>query len=184
MNQRKFNPELIAKLESPERRALFPAETLLSLLDVNGTVSVLDIGAGTGYFAIPAAAQTEGVVYALDVEPSMLEVIESKAEKGNLTNIRTIQGALEHIPLEDGAVDRIIASLVLHETDNLKLAISEIARVLREGGRCLCVEWEKTTTEQHRIHSFQMRQAMEENGLQVLSSVSQSGSHYVMVIQK
>jgi ubiquinone/menaquinone biosynthesis C-methylase UbiE len=189
MHERRFNPEHMAKLESPERRALLPPEPLLIQLDVSGSVSVLDIGAGTGYFAIPAAERTKGVVYALDVEPKMLETIKGRAEERNLMNIRTTEGALEQIPLEDGTVDRIIASLVLHEAETLKQAIGEIVRVLRRGGRCLCLEWEKKTSEQgpplhHRIHSDEMKQAMEQNGLQILFFEHPTESHYVLIAQK
>jgi ubiquinone/menaquinone biosynthesis C-methylase UbiE len=184
MHERTFNPELLAKLESPERRALFPVETLLKQLDVKERMSVLDIGAGTGYLTIPAAERTEGMVYALDIEPLMLKTIQRKAKEKKQTNIRTIQGVFEQIPLEDGSVDRVIASLVLHEAKNLEQAIGEISRVLRKGGRCLCVEWEKETPEQHRIHSDQMKQAMERQGLSILLFEHPSESYYVLIVQK
>lgn len=189
MNERRFNPEHMAKLDNPERKALLPPEPLLDKLDVSSKETVLDLGAGTGYFTIPAAQRTEGVVYALDIEPQMLKVIQEKAEEQKLSNIQTVEGALEKVPLEDRSVDTVIASLVLHEAETLEQALREILRVLREGGRCLFLEWEKKASEQgpplhHRIHSDDLRKEMERVGLHVTLLEHPTNSHYYVIGQK
>lgn len=115
MHERRFNPEHMAKLESSERRAANPPEPLLDKLDLRDSLSLLDLGAGTGYLTIPAAERTRGTIFALDIEPRMLDVIRGKAEARQLHNIQTLLGQLENIPLEMKSVDRVVASLVLHE---------------------------------------------------------------------
>ncbi|WP_276355754.1 class I SAM-dependent methyltransferase [Cohnella caldifontis] len=116
----------MAKLESPERRAASPPEPLLDKLDVRDPFSLLDLGAGTGYFTLPAAERTSGIVFALDIEPRMLDIIRSKAEERELNHIQTLQGQLENIPLEKEAVDRVLASLVLHEAETVDRAVAEM----------------------------------------------------------
>lgn len=57
------------------------------MLPVQANATVVDLGAGTGYFSIPAAHITKGTVQALDVEPKMLEVLKTRVEKQGLTNV-------------------------------------------------------------------------------------------------
>ena len=85
------------------------------MIPLKETDSLLDFGAGTGYLSIPAAKRIKGNVYALDIDPSMLEILNEKALKEKLTNIVLVQGSMEGLPLPDGSIDLIIASLVLHE---------------------------------------------------------------------
>lgn len=108
---------------------------------------MLDIGAGTGYFSIPAASLTTGTVYALDTEPAMLDMMRGRAQEQGITNVKVLEGVLEQLPFQDETVDRVIASLILHITDQLEESISQIARVLRPGGRCLCLEWQEDPSE-------------------------------------
>jgi ubiquinone/menaquinone biosynthesis C-methylase UbiE len=189
MSERRFNPEKMAKLDSPERLASLPPQQQLDRLDVKDSVSVLDIGAGTGYFTLPAAERTTGTVYALDVEPRMLERIRERAIEKNLANVQTMEGRFEHLPLESETVDRVIASHVLHEAEPFEQALREIDRVLRKGGRCLCIDWEKKATEQgppqdHRIHSDDMKAAFEQMGYRVLYFDYPTDSHYSLVVEK
>ena len=59
---------------------------------MSGEVDVLDIGAGTGYFSIPAASLTTGTVYALDTEPAMLDMMRRRAQEQGLANIKVMEG--------------------------------------------------------------------------------------------
>lgn len=189
MHERRFNPEHLEKLDNPQRRALFDPQPLLSELDVKGAKSVLDIGAGSGYFTIPAAKMTEGTVYALDVEPKMLQIIKAKAEEEKLTNITYLQGAMENVPLAGGTAERVIASLVLHEAETLDQGVAEIKRVMTAGGLCFILEWEKKESEQgpplhHRISSEDMKKALEQHGLRIRRMHFPTDSHYSILCEK
>ena len=87
-----FDPSLIDRLESPERKKELPASSSLEKLQVSGEVDVLDIGAGTGYFSIPATSLTTGTVYALDTEPAMLDMMRRRAQEQGLANIKVMEG--------------------------------------------------------------------------------------------
>ncbi|MCF8566093.1 class I SAM-dependent methyltransferase [Alicyclobacillus tolerans] len=189
MHEKRFNPEHLERLDSPERRQALPPEKLLQSLDLKPEDTVLDLGAGTGYFAIPAAKIVENTVYALDVQPKMLETLQSRVEQAGVKNVELLQGPIEHIPMNGEAVNHVIASLVLHEVEPLEQGVREIHRVLKPQGTCMCLEWEKKETEQgpplhHRIASSDLEQVLEENGFQIKHRSSPTSSHYLVVAQK
>ena len=63
----KFDPASVAKLERPERQRFLPNERVVSLLDLTGSETVVDYGAGSGVLSIPVARSLpEGIVYAVD----------------------------------------------------------------------------------------------------------------------
>src|SRR5699024_12558672 len=75
VSERRLNPAHLKKLDDPKRRQLLPLDQTLSLLTIQGKKHVLDLGAGTGYFTIPAARATDGTVYDLDIDTKMLSVL-------------------------------------------------------------------------------------------------------------
>lgn len=172
-------------LESPERRKEFSPEQLLNMIPLKETDSILDFGAGTGYFSIPAAKRIMGNVYALDIDPSMLEIINEKALKEKLTNIVPVQGSMEALPLPDGSIDMIIASLVLHEIQPLAPLLQRMRNVLKKEGYLICLELEpKGSSEKApRITLEGMEREMKEAGFQVIEKFLPAKSLYILVAQ-
>lgn len=128
----------VSYLESPERRKEFSPEKLLSMIPLKETDSVLDFGAGTGYFSIPVTKKTTGKVYALDIDTAMLDIIKEKSLKEQLTNIVPV----EELSLPDDSIDIIIASLVLHEIQPLGPLLQQMRNVLKKEGYLICLELE------------------------------------------
>lgn len=187
--EERFDPALIDRLESPERKKELPAVPLLEKLGVGGETDVLDIGAGTGYFSIPAAGMTSGTVFAVDTEPAMLQMMRERAAAEGITNMNVTEGALERLPFDDGSIDRVIASLVLHITERLPDSIREIARVMQPGGRCLCLEWQEDPNEQrvprpNRVHPDDLSRMLQQAGLEVESVEFPTERHYFMLARK
>lgn len=133
---------MMKNLDMPERKEALPPEKILQLLQVQENDDLLDLGAGTGFFSIPASKITKGMVYALDIEQEMLNELQLRIEQEAIYNIRLIEGSIEDIPLSDGSIDGVIASLVLHYVHPVSKALAEVQRVLKPGGSLLCFEWE------------------------------------------
>ncbi|MEC0243708.1 class I SAM-dependent methyltransferase [Paenibacillus dokdonensis] len=189
MNDKRFDPARIAKLDNPERRKNLPPEQLLDLLGLTGSEDILDVGAGGGYFTFPAVERTSGIVYALDAQSAMLEYLKSRMEEQKIGRIKIIEGEAEHIPMEDEKVDAVICSMVLHEVDPPDQGLREIQRVLKKGGRALCIEWEHVETESgppqnHRISSSEMSRVLEGMGFKVLSRQPWTEAFYSIVFEK
>lgn len=142
----RFDPKHVEKLDNPERRKMLPPNEIMKMLDVQQGQTVADIGCGPGYFTIPLASSARNV-YAVDVSPEMLHLLEERAAHEELENISLVESPAEHLTLPDHTVDRVICSLVLHEVGDLKQTLSEFKRILRPGGKVLLIEWEKKQME-------------------------------------
>lgn len=105
--------------------------------------SVLDLGTGTGAVALRAAVAVgeRGAVTAVDVSPEMLTVAAKRVAAAGLSNVDVRGGRAEDLPLADGSVDVIVASLSLMYVIDRAAAARECARVLRPRGRLVCALW-------------------------------------------
>lgn len=177
-------------LDRPERIRAFPPEELLQMLPIKKTDAILDLGAGTGYLTIPAAQKIDGSVYALDMDPEMLEVIAAKAEAKDIANIKLVEGSIDNIPLPDDSFDIALASLVLHEVKPLSDILQQIKRVLKEGGYFLCLEYEKVEAAidgppmNIRIPSAIMEQEIINAGFSIIQKLSPTDHVYIFIAKR
>lgn len=121
------------------RRELFGERielaALADLLDERWVVG--DLGCGTGQLAAVLAPTVRQVI-AVDESAAMLAAARRRLE--HATNVELRSGALESLPVEDGALDAAVMILVLHHLADPLEALREAARVLRPGGRLLIVD--------------------------------------------
>jgi ubiquinone/menaquinone biosynthesis C-methylase UbiE len=108
---------------------------VLGLIDP--TLAVGDLGCGTGQLSETIAPHVKRVV-AVDSSSDMLDA--ARARLAELPNVDVRQGELEALPLEAGELDAAMMSLVLHYSADPALALAEVARVVRPGGRLLLVD--------------------------------------------
>lgn len=181
----KHSKEKVSYLESPERRKEFSPEQLLNMIPLKESDSILDFGAGTGYFSIPVAKRIKGKVYALDIDAAMLEIIRGKALKEQLTNIVPVQESMEELSLPDGTIDMIIASLVLHEIRPLGPLLQQMRNVLKKEGYLICLELvpKGSSDKGPRITLEGMELEMEEAGFQVTEKFFPAESLYILIAQ-
>lgn len=145
-NERTFNPAHAERLDAPERRVWLPPEEVLERLSLTPGVDVADVGAGTGYFAIPiAGAVAPGRVYAVDFELCMLDILRSRAT--GRSNIELIEGTAEQTTIPAHSCDRVLLANLWHELDKRELVLRECARILRIGGQIVILDW-RTDVEQ------------------------------------
>ncbi|HEU0194603.1 MAG TPA: methyltransferase domain-containing protein [Gaiellales bacterium] len=105
-----------------------------------GTPSrLLDVGCGTGRFAVFAAERTGARVWGVDPSPEMLA--QARARPGG-RRIGWKQSVAERLPFRDGWFDAVHLQLVLHLVDDRRRAVGELARVLRAEGRLAAVTFE------------------------------------------
>jgi Rrf2 family protein len=173
-------------LDSAERRKFMPPEELLNLVSIEAHDTIVDLGAGTGYLALPAARLTTGKVIAVDRNPQMLEVIQERIQEQAIKNLETIQGLIEEIPLADSMADVVIASLVLHEVNHLEKGLKEVHRVLNKNGRFLCIEFEprESSDGSPRISATNLESALNKSGFMVSKLDYPEGSIYVLLASK
>lgn len=88
----RMSAEKMHDLDSPERRKILPPKDLLILASISPNDTVVDVGAGTGYFTLPAVKLTTGKVIAIDVNSKMLEYIQEKAQEQGVMNLTVMTG--------------------------------------------------------------------------------------------
>ncbi len=112
------------------------SEEIISLLDLASDQTVMDMGCGTGAFAIHAAERCRKV-YAVDVSKAMLRCARRKAKKTKLNNIEFHHGGFLTYEHRADPVDTIVTTAVLHHLpDFWKLAgLKRLAQICRVGGK-------------------------------------------------
>ena len=140
-----FDPARAERLYSEERHQMMPPEPILRAAGVNAGHVMVDLGAGPGFFTLPAAKLVgpKGRVYAADVAPSMLEICQRRAAEAGMTWIETVHSEESHVPLPDATADRVVIAFVLHEADDPAALLREAARLLRPDGEVAVVEAHK-----------------------------------------
>jgi len=98
---------------------------------------VLDLGSGGGIDVILSAKRVgpAGVAYGLDMTDEMLALARRNARDAAVTNVHFLKGVIEEIPLPAGSVDVVISNCVINLSTDKPAVLTEMARVLRAGGR-------------------------------------------------
>ena len=130
-------------LERAEREQEERTDLLLPALDLRPGMTVADIGAGTGYIArrIAKAVGPTGRVYAVDVQPEMIRLLEAAAAKEGLPQIEPVLGKAASVPLPPARVDIAIMVDVYHELEFPKEMLASIVAAMKPGGRVVFVEY-------------------------------------------
>ena len=180
----------IAFLDSRQRERLIPPEALISQMPIQKNHTLLDVGAGSGFFTIPMAEITSSKVYAMDPDRRMLSVIEDKAKEKGLENIELIQDYIENLSIERNSVDFVMASLILHEVKSLTTALTNIHEVLKSGGHLLCLEYEKDDKVIEgppmsiRIKSEELEKALSLIGFEIVKKTKINDAIYTVLAAK
>jgi len=189
MTEKRFNPEKAHILMSEDRKNMLQRDKLMEELNIGADDIVADLGAGTGFFTIPAAKRTNKKVYALDIEPKMLDLLKENAEAEGLENIVYVESDLDEIKLADQSVNKVVISHVMHEVPSIEQTLNEIKRILQAHGQVFVVEWEAIETESGpplhiRIPSSEMVNKLETAGFHTELIPIQSANYAVKAILK
>ncbi len=114
------------------------AQQRIELLALNKQSTILDMGCGTGAFAIHAAGYYKKI-YAVDVSELMINHARRKANEAGIDNIEFCHGGFLTYEHKDKPVDGIVCSLVLHHLPDFwkQAALTRLAQMLKPGGRFL-----------------------------------------------
>ncbi len=136
-------------LERPEREIEEAPEKALDAIGIGPGMIIADVGAGTGYFARRMAVRTgpKGKVYAVDIQPQMLELLKKYAARQGLTNLETIAGKEDDPLLPEGKIDLILMVDVYHEFANPQVMLRKMRAALGPQGRMVLLEYRKEDPE-------------------------------------
>lgn len=162
-------------------------EEVIKHIGLSAGKSVADIGAGIGYYSFlmsPLVGQ-EGTIYAIDIQKDLLEKIIKQAEERHISNIHAVWGDAENVggtKLKSGAVDIVLVSNVLFQTESKSSFVHEIKRILKKNGKIVIVDWAESFAglgpdSLHVVSEEIARSLFENNGF-VLEKRFEAGAHH------
>jgi arsenite methyltransferase len=132
-----YPAELLAPVPETSCESFAGVANPFSLGAIQPGEDVLDIGCGAGMDTLVAAQMTgqKGTVTGIDMTPDMAAKARRSAAEMGLSNVTIVDGSAERLPFRDASFDVVISNGVIDLIPDKDAVFSEIARVLRPGGR-------------------------------------------------
>jgi ubiquinone/menaquinone biosynthesis C-methylase UbiE len=129
-------------LERADREKDENAAQLVKNLDIKPGMIIADIGAGSGYYtARVSKILAGGKIYAVDVQPEMIDFLNNRIKKEKLTNVETVLGDEQKVPLNPSSIDLMFLVDVYHEfAYPYEMSIS-MRSALKPDGKLILVEF-------------------------------------------
>jgi ubiquinone/menaquinone biosynthesis C-methylase UbiE len=155
-------------LERPEREREERVSKLMPALEVKEGQTIADFGAGSGHhtFKLAKLVGDKGKVYAVDIQPEMLDIIGKKMRKDNVKNIIQVHNNEKEAKLPEGKIDMVLMVDVYHELSYPYEVAGELVKALKPGGRLIFVEFrledkKVPILDVHRMSLAQVKKEME-----------------------
>lgn len=152
-------------LERPEREREERTDLLIERLPLRPDSIVADIGAGTGYFSFPIAERIpDGMVFAVDIQQEMLDIMETRKATLGVENITNVRGDVDDPRLPNATVDVILIVDAYHEFSQPFEMGEAMARALKPGGALILIEYraEDPSVPIKALHKMSEEQARKE----------------------
>ena len=134
---------------------------------------VCDIGCGNGYYtlAMANAVGEKGRVYAVDIQPEMLKMLEERAQKRGVKNMMPVLGSLWDPKLPENALDLVLLVDVYHEFSHPPQMLAGIRKSLKPDGELVLVEYRAEDDQvpikpEHKMSREQILKEMRANGFE------------------
>ena len=158
-------------LERPEREDEEAPSKALDALEFKPGMVVADIGAGSGYYSSRIAKRVgpTGRVYATDIQPGMIEILDRRIKSEGVTNITTVLGGMDDPRLPPASIDLAIMVDVYHELQQPQVFLQRLKETFKPNGRLVLLEFRKEDPkvpilEVHKMSVAEVKQEMEAEG--------------------
>lgn len=175
MQHRFDDPDRYAQqFDDPARDAWQLPDRVVAALGLKAGQSVADIGAGTGYFSMRLARSAAApVVFAVDIEPKMVEYLNDRVAKEGLKNVTPVQGGIDS-PNLPAPVDTILVVDTYHHIANRQAYFSKLRASLKSGGQLAIIDFKKDAPDgppvEFRFTAEQITEELGKAGYRLASS--------------
>jgi protein-L-isoaspartate O-methyltransferase len=178
-------------LERPEREQEEKPGLLLEALKLKAGDVVADIGAGTGYYSgrLAKLVGDKGLVYAVDIQQEMLDLLDKKMTGQKITNVKAVLGTITDPRLPARSVDLVLMVDVYHEFDHPFEMMQGICAALKTGGRVVFVEFraedpQVPIKEVHKMSDAQVRKEMAAQPLEWVESIETLPWQHIIIFKR
>jgi ubiquinone/menaquinone biosynthesis C-methylase UbiE len=158
-------------LERPEREAEEATARAVEALELKPGMVVADVGAGSGYYTLRMARKVgpTGKVFATDIQPGMLAILERRLSAEGVENVLPVLGAPDDPRLPAGAIDLALMVDVYHELSTPQVFARRLRESLKPDGRLVLIEFRKEDPrvpiqEVHKMSVEQVRTELDADG--------------------
>jgi ubiquinone/menaquinone biosynthesis C-methylase UbiE len=132
-------------LDRSERIEEEQPDRALDVIKLESGSTVADVGAGSGYISVKMARRVgpAGKVYANDIQPEMLALLQERLAKMKITNVEPVLGTTDDPKLPAGAIDLILMVDVYHEFQQPQAMLRRMREALKPNGRLVLLEYRK-----------------------------------------
>jgi arsenite methyltransferase len=132
-----YPPELLERVPEIAAESFAGVANPFALASLEPGEVVLDVGSGAGTDSLVASQMVwpEGRVTGIDMTPEMLAKARAAAAEMGAMNVEFVEGEVERLPFADASFDVVLSNGVIDLVPDKDAVFSEIARVLRPGGR-------------------------------------------------
>jgi ubiquinone/menaquinone biosynthesis C-methylase UbiE len=175
-------------LERRSRESEEQPQKVITALELKPTDTVADIGAGTGFFSFRIAPRVQKV-FAVDVQPEMIQILEYLKDKKQIQNVEPVLGTVKTPNLPNNSVDVALMVDAYHEFEYPREMMSAIADALKPGGKAVLVEYRGENPlvlikGLHKMTQAQVKREMAAIGLTYRETRNSLPQQHVMIFQK
>ena len=189
MNEKKFDPKKLEKLNDPQRLSDIPPDYIWNKLNLENPGIIVDIGAGTGFFSVVFLQKSgSSKIYACDLSEVMIKWMKEYVMPA-YPNIVPVKTEEQYIPLDDEIADLVFMINLHHELENPSMTIKESFRTLKPGGTIFIVDWKKIEMPEGpplKIRYFpeQVMEQLEDAGFKKLEIHNDLKKHFLVTGKK
>ena len=115
---------------------------LINKLNIKQNTRLIDVGGGTGDIALKLVEKGNSNIVVTDINTEMLKVGQNRAiDQGIINGIEWLGGDAEQLPFKSSSFDIYITAFCMRNVTQLEQALQEAYRILKPGGRFLCLEF-------------------------------------------
>jgi ubiquinone/menaquinone biosynthesis C-methylase UbiE len=170
-----------------DRRKWQNPNKILTEIGLEAGLTFIDIGCGTGFFAVPAAkiVGLKGKVYAIDSNSYAIEELKKNIVKEGLNNIHVFVGKAEECIICESCADIIYFGIVLHDFNDPIKVLKNARKMIKSSGRLINLDWMKKQMNlgppyKKRFDEEQAKELIENTGFKVKSIRESSNYHYLI----
>ncbi|AXC14580.1 hypothetical protein ACPOL_5330 [Acidisarcina polymorpha] len=160
----------------------------MDLLGIRHGSTVADLGAGSGWFTVRAAARVgrSGTVYAEDINPAAIQYIDQRLQKEKINNVRTVLGTPDDPKLPTNSIDALLMLKVYHEIAHPEVLLARLTPSLKPGAKIGIIDRNGSGTD-HGLNSDVVKREMASAGFELVASydfTKADGQDYFLIFQR